>query len=103
MQRLEVSGAVRRLYGSLGVKGLNNNNLPQADAVKYPGIHLDKRLTWRKHKTTKRMQPDLKLRNLHWTTGRKSQLSLENKLLVYKVILKPVWTYGIQLWGTAWN
>jgi hypothetical protein len=30
-----------------------------------------------------------------------SPLSLENKLLVYKVILKPVWTYGIQLWGTA--
>ena len=34
---------------------------------------------------------------------RKSQLSLENKLLVYKVILKPVWAYGIQLWGTASN
>jgi hypothetical protein len=33
----------------------------------------------------------------------KSQLSLENKLLVYKVILKPVWAYGIQLWGTASN
>ena len=32
-----------------------------------------------------------------------SQLSLENKLLVYKVILKPVWTYGIQLWRTASN
>jgi hypothetical protein len=31
------------------------------------------------------------------------QLSLENKLLVYKVILKPVWTYGVQLWGTASN
>ena len=28
---------------------------------------------------------------------------LLNKLLVYKVILKPVWTYGIQLWGTASN
>jgi hypothetical protein len=33
----------------------------------------------------------------------KSQLSLENKLLVYKVILKPVWTYGIQLWGIGSN
>jgi hypothetical protein len=22
---------------------------------------------------------------------------------VYKVILKPVWTYGVQLWGTASN
>jgi len=28
---------------------------------------------------------------------------LENKLLIYKVILKPVWTYRIQLWGSASN
>jgi hypothetical protein len=28
-------------------------------------------------------------------------LSLPNKLLLYKSILKPIWTYGIQLWGTA--
>jgi len=82
---------------------LNNDHLPQADEVKYLGIHLDQRLTWRKHITTKRKQLDLKLWNLYWIIGRKSQLSLENKLLVYKVILKPVWTYGIQLWGTASN
>jgi hypothetical protein len=31
------------------------------------------------------------------------KLSLENKLLVYKAILKPIWTYGVQLWGTASN
>jgi len=82
---------------------LNNEHLPQADEVKYLGIHLDRRLTWRKHITTKRKQLDLKLRNLYWIIGRKSQLLLENKLLVYKLILKPVWTYGIQLWGTASN
>ena len=82
---------------------LNNEHLPQADEVKYLGIHLDRRLTWHKHITTKRKQLDLKLRNLYWIIGRKSLLSLENKLLVYKVILKPVWTYGIQVWGTASN
>ena len=71
--------------------------------MKYLGIHLDRRFTWRKHITIKRKELDLKLRNLYWIIGRKSQLSLENKLLVYKVILKPVWTYGIQLWGTASN
>jgi hypothetical protein len=31
----------------------------------------------------------------------KSKLSISNKLLAYKVILKPIWTYGIQLWGSA--
>jgi len=82
---------------------LNNEHLPQADEVKYLDTHLDRTLTWRKYITTKRKQLDLKLRNLGWIIGRKSQLSLENKLLVYKIILKPVWTYGIQLWGTASN
>jgi hypothetical protein len=36
-----------------------------------------------------------------WLFGRKSLHSLSNKLLLYKSILKPIWTYGIQLWGTA--
>jgi len=35
---------------------------------------------------------------VHW---KKLPLSLENKILIYKTILKPVWTYGIELWGCA--
>ena len=30
---------------------------------------------------------------------RRSGLSIHNKLMLYKQILKPVWTYGIRLWG----
>jgi len=33
--------------------------------------------------------------------GKKSLLSLENKLLVYKGVIKPTWSYGIELWGCA--
>jgi hypothetical protein len=33
--------------------------------------------------------------------GRKSNLSIRNKFLAYKVILKPIWTYGIELWSSA--
>jgi hypothetical protein len=38
---------------------------------------------------------------MRWLLGRKSQLSTTNKLLLYKTTLKPICTYGIQLWGTA--
>jgi hypothetical protein len=38
---------------------------------------------------------------MYWLLGRSSRLSLPNKFLLYKSILKPIWTYGIQLWGTA--
>jgi hypothetical protein len=38
---------------------------------------------------------------MYWLLGRKSKLSTSNKLLIYKTIIKPVWTYNIQLWGKA--
>ena len=80
---------------------LNRIQVPQAEHVKYLGLYLDRRLTWKKHIFTKRKQLGLTLRKFYWMIGRKSQLRLENKLLVYKAIIKPIWTYGIQLWGTA--
>jgi hypothetical protein len=30
-----------------------------------------------------------------------AHLSIDNKLLIYKAVIKPIWTYGIQLWGCA--
>ena len=33
--------------------------------------------------------------------GYRSPISVANKLLLYKSILKPVWCYGLQIWGTA--
>ena len=51
----------------------------------------------------KRQQLQIKFGKLYWLLGRYSQLTLENKLLIYKVIIKPIWTYGIQLWGSASN
>jgi hypothetical protein len=37
----------------------------------------------------------------HVLLGRKSELLLANKLLLFKTALKSIWTYGISLWGTA--
>jgi hypothetical protein len=38
---------------------------------------------------------------MHWFLGEKSFFSLENKLLLYKAIIKPIWTYSIELWGCS--
>jgi hypothetical protein len=73
----------------------NSEQLPQED-VKYLGLHLDRRLAWHKRK-----QLGIALTKMYWLLGRKSKLSTSNKLLIYKTIFKPIWTYGIQLWGTA--
>jgi hypothetical protein len=67
--------------------------------VKYLGMHLDRRLTWAKHIKTKRKQLNQKLKQVHWLLGRRSTLSTKIKLLLYKAVLKPIWTYGI--WNSA--
>jgi hypothetical protein len=71
---------------------LNNLQLPRKDHVKYLGLHLDRRLTWRHHIFAKRKQLGLTLTKMYWLFGRKSLLSLSNKILLYKTILKPIWT-----------
>ena len=43
----------------------------------------------------------IKRRQMYWLTSRNYKLSIENKLKIYKTIIKPIWTYGIPLWGTA--
>jgi hypothetical protein len=39
------------------------------------------------------------IQKMYWLMGRYSALSVYNKLMLYQHVLKPVWTYGIQLWG----
>jgi hypothetical protein len=42
---------------------------------------------------------DIKFRKMYWLLGRNSELSIHNKLILYKQVIRPVWSYGIQLWG----
>jgi uncharacterized protein YeeX (DUF496 family) len=36
---------------------------------------------------------------MYWLLGRNSELSVHNKLTLYKQVICPVLSYGIQLWG----
>jgi hypothetical protein len=50
---------------------INKVQLPQAEDVKYLGLHLDRRLTWHKHIITKRKRLVITLTKMHWLLGRK--------------------------------
>ena len=75
--------------------------IPQKDSAKYLGMHLDSRLNCKHHVRQKKLQIKEKMRKLYWLVGRHSTLDLANKRLLYVAIIKPIWTYGIQLWGCA--
>ena len=80
---------------------INQTIIPQTESVKYHELHFDCRLNWKEHITKKSKQTDLKVKEVNWLIWKKSHLSIENKLLVYKAIIKPIWSYGIELWGCA--
>lgn len=78
---------------------IDGKEVPYANTAKYLGITLDAKLRWKEHVKKKKEELNIRLRQMHWLMGRNSQLSIDNKLLLYKQVLRPVWTYGIQLWG----
>ena len=80
---------------------INSKITPNTSTVKYLGLHLDTRLTWKEHIKKKRNEINIKYKNMFWLIGRKSQLALKTKVMIYKAILKPIWLYGCQIWGTA--
>jgi len=63
---------------------LQNTHIPVKKEVKYPGLHLDVKLTWKTHIKAKRCQLELKFKNMSWLINTRSQLSLDRKLTVYK-------------------
>jgi hypothetical protein len=67
----------------------------------YLGLHFDRRLIWHRLIFEKRKQLGITLTKIYWLLGHKSELSTSNELLIYKTILKPIRTNGIQFWGMA--
>lgn len=75
--------------------------IPTSSTVKYLGLTLDRRLTWAPHLKSKRQNLNLRLRLLKTFCNNNKYTNIKTKLLIYKSLIKPVWTYGIQLWGNA--
>jgi uncharacterized protein YeeX (DUF496 family) len=62
---------------------------------------LDAKLQWKEHIKKKCNELNIKFRKMYWLFGRNFELSVHNKLTLYKQVIRPVWSYGIQLWGCA--
>ena len=79
----------------------NNITIPTSPNTKYLGIFFDKKLNWAHHTHNIKIKLNSRLRSLKFFLNAKSKLSLHTKLNLYKTLLKPIWMYGIQIWGSA--
>jgi hypothetical protein len=74
---------------------------PYANTAKYLGVTLDANLRWKEYIKNKFDELIIKLRKMYLLLGRNSELSVHKKLTLYKQVICPVWSKGIQLWGWA--
>lgn len=95
---VHVTYALRQRNSNLHIY-LDGVKIPQAESARYLGLHLDARLNWKHHVRQKAEQIRIKTREMYWLIGRHSKLNLKSKRLIYQSIIKPIWTYGVQLWG----
>ena len=52
-------------------------------------------------KVNKKNELNIKYKKMYWLLGKNSQLTLKTKVLLYKSMLKPIWSNSCQIWATA--
>lgn len=77
--------------------------IPHVDKARYLGLIMDAKLKYKEHILTKKEQIKLKCKKMNWLIGKHSKLSLKNKILLYKTMIRPVWAYACQLWACSAN
>lgn len=80
---------------------LKNIIIPILNTTKYLGVHFDKKLYWSHHIHCTKLKVNSRLRLLRQILHSKSKLTLHTKLKLYMLLLKLIWTYGIQILGSA--
>uniref|UniRef100_A0A2S2Q5A3 Putative RNA-directed DNA polymerase n=1 Tax=Sipha flava TaxID=143950 RepID=A0A2S2Q5A3_9HEMI len=74
---------------------LDNIPIPASDTVKYLSLIMDKRLTLNPYIKSKRLILNSRSRMLKTMLSKNKCTNIKNKLLIYKTILKPIWTYSL--------
>lgn len=79
----------------------DNSSIHIQNEVKYLGVTLDKKLTFRKHTETSCEKAMNSFRALWPLLNRRSALSHKNKNLLYKCVIRPILSFASPIWYKA--
>ena len=85
---------------NLNIK-MDDTIIEQKNSAKYLGMHLDNRWNFNKHILETKNGAQKATSMLHPIISQRSTLSEKNKLLIYKVIIRPLITYAAPIWNEA--
>jgi hypothetical protein len=69
--------------------------------VKLNGLKLDQKLLFKGHIQYATERVNKAIGMLYPLISRNSALSVDNKLLLYKAVIRPSWSYGCPIYGSA--
>ncbi|GFY27868.1 probable RNA-directed DNA polymerase from transposon X-element [Trichonephila clavipes] len=78
-----------------------NTTIPWSQSTKYLGITFDKNLTWKIHIQSTRQKFRKIMFKLFPLINRNSDLSRNNKVLLFTAVMRPILSYGCPVWGYA--
>lgn len=75
------------------------NDIEWSNSVKYLGVFLNTRLTFKDHVSYILNKMNIGIKLLYPLINRKSQLSFENKISILKLIFQAIALYACPTWG----
>lgn len=93
----------RRRTRQLPQRNLNifESEVPwEENSIKYLGVILDKKLTFKEHTFHILKKSDIAIKALYSLLSRKSRLARDCKLLLYKVAIRPIMTYAAPVFNS---
>lgn len=88
---------VRKNWKQFGLKSMDNINIPNKCMVKYLGINIDKFLYFNKHIDIQ-ISKARKAFFMHGYLFFSKYISHMVKILLYQTLIRPILTYGCQIW-----
>lgn len=80
---------------------VENQLIPWGNSAKYMGVYLDRRLTFKRHIEYVIQKSAICSNMLYPLMSFNSRLRRENKLLLYKAVIRPILLYGSPVWGNC--
>lgn len=82
---------------------IHGTDISWAQKVKYLGLHMDKRLNFTEHCKQVSQKATASMTTLFPLLNRRSSLSVTNKILLYKSIIRPTLLYASPVWSSTSN
>lgn len=80
---------------------IGGQEIEWSNQIKYLGLVLDKKLTYKAHIQHVLEKTHKAVRILYSMLNRKSKLCVENKTLLYKVAIRPIFAYACPIFSSA--